>query len=176
MFSFVHFLNQERFQTIYISPCWSELAGTLRPAMANLFMRHRKKSWLQKEYSTLFHLCSWQLLHQHLYPHHHHHHHHHHHNLHWQVQTGRRCSSSSDSGRTRRGRSLWCLFADPGRKNKKIIIKDKKLTLNNCWTMDKHLHDYHILGGAKRFCCQRAVGSLTTIFWHRTMTLNCLTL
>ena len=63
-----------------------------------------------------------------------------------------------------------------GGKNKKIIIKDKKLTLNNCWTMDKHLHDYHILGGAKRFCCQRAVGALTTIFWHQTMKLNCLTL
>ena len=106
----------------------------------------------------------------------HHHHHRHHCNLHWQVQTGRRCSSSFDSGRTRRGRSLWWLSAEPGRKNKKIIIKNKKLTSNNCWTMDKHLHDYHILGGAKRFCCQRAVGSLTTIFWHRTMTLNCLTL
>ena len=105
-----------------------------------------------------------------------HHHHRHHYNLHWQVRTGRRCSSSSDSGRTRRGRSLSWLSAEPGRKNKKIIIKDKKLTLNNCWTMDKHLHDYHILGGVKRFCCQRAVGALTKIFWHQTMTLNCLTL
>ena len=133
MVSFVHFLNQkdakswlEDFKQFISHPVevnWLELWG--------LQMQIWKRSWLQKENSTLFHLCPWRLLHQHHYPHHHHHCHHY--NLHWQVQTGRRCSNSSDSGRTRRGRSLWWLTAEPGRKNQNMI-KNKELTLNNCWT------------------------------------------